>query len=150
MIEQIPETVGEFWNRINGTYQTQQFTAEEAQKARDFEKQMAETQYQRAVADIEKAGLNPAMLYQSGGQGNNVPTSPSGNSNAKGDLLGSASQFVNAISNARMADYKTKTNEISAKTASTAYQAAVTAARAIAPGANEKFMKNLFDSQTYL
>jgi len=33
----------------------------------NYNTQMADTSYQRAVADMEKAGLNPALMYGSGG-----------------------------------------------------------------------------------
>ena len=38
------------------------FNAEQAQMQRDWETEMSNTQYQRGVADMQAAGLNPAML----------------------------------------------------------------------------------------
>jgi len=72
-------------------------SAEQAQKQMDFQERMRETQYQTAIKDMQKAGLNPMLAYQQGGAG--TPSGAMGQvSTAKvGNTIGSALQGYQAM-----------------------------------------------------
>lgn len=67
------------------------FNAREAALNREWQEKMSNTSYSRAVKDMKSAGLNPALLYSSGGQ----MSSPSGSSASYGGS-GGASASVGA------------------------------------------------------
>lgn len=65
-----------------------QFNSVEAQKQRDFEREMSNTAYQRAAADMRAAGLNPYSVY--GGAA--AASTPSGSA-ATGSAASSSGGF---------------------------------------------------------
>ena len=73
-------------------------SAEQAAKQMDFQERMRSTQYQTAVEDMKKSGLNPMLAYTQGGAG--TPSGAMGQvSTAKmGNSVGSALQGYQSLS----------------------------------------------------
>lgn len=55
-----------------------QFNSAEAQKNRDFQERMSNTAYQRAIEDMQKAGINPASLGGAQVSGASTPSGATG------------------------------------------------------------------------
>ncbi len=85
----------------------------EALKNRNFQERMRNTAWQSAVADMEAAGINPALAYSQGGASTPGGSAPPGAENT----VTSAQQGIRLGKELKLLDAQVKTQEATAETA---------------------------------
>ena len=107
---QINDPISDAWFNVTGrttAIQQNNFNAEqaqiqrdfesgEAQKNRDWQEMMSNTSYQRAVADMEAAGLNSALMYSGGGSGASTPSGATAHGTSA-RASGAGSNLINTL-----------------------------------------------------
>lgn len=82
--------IGAIGGAIGGAVVTGGFNAYQASRNRSFQRDMSNTAYQRAVADMRAAGLNPMLAYQQGGASTPSGATASMSDPGLGDVVTSA------------------------------------------------------------
>lgn len=104
------------WLGFGTARKNRESNAEQAALQREWQEKMDNTKYQRAVTDMEKAGINPAMAFSNGGPSISTPSGGTGTSSPTiGNGIGQISSLINSAANmAQVMNYdKSKKNNMS-------------------------------------
>ena len=126
-------------------------SAEQAQIARNWSEQMSNSQYQRAVADLRKSGLNPILAASNGGAG--VPSSSVGivDSGATGSASDVTREAMSALvaTNNMLLQSQTQLKSMAMSTSASQYAAALAAAATTSAAAQSAYA-NMYSSDNAL
>ena len=94
-------------NLTGAEREANEFTAQEAQKQRDWETEMSNTAFQRQVADMQKAGVNPALAMTGGASGASTPSGAS----AQSVSPGTGADIMPMLLNYKLGKYRIDTDK---------------------------------------
>ena len=117
--------IGKIINNLSGQTETMEFNAAEAEKARQHELYKMQNAYQMSTKDMEEAGLNPGLMYGSGGaEMASSASQASASGNGAGivggitNIFTSAAKLINANDNTKNIEAQNKIYHSAAKTLS--------------------------------
>lgn len=104
----------DIWDKVSGN-EANKNNAREAQKQRDWEKEMSDTAHQREAVDLEKAGFNP-LLTGTSGSGASTPSGASATSMTTpgaelSALVGALATLKNANTSAKSSKSQEEVNK---------------------------------------
>lgn len=121
--ESFSRWIGETVNNLSGQTAVMEFNANEAKKAREHELFKMQNAYQMSTKDMIAAGLNPGLMYGSGGAemaSSASQASASGNGagiiNGITNVFTSAAKLINANDNTKNIEAQNKIYNSAAKT----------------------------------
>lgn len=110
--------LGHFTGLGRAEKQQNAFNAQQAQLNREFQERMSNTSYQRAVADMQQAGLNPQLMYGGTSSGASTPSgasaSASGYANRGLQAMQTSLALQKSFADIRLAKAEAKLKEIQA------------------------------------
>jgi len=109
----------------------QKYNTAEAQTNRNFQKMMSDTSYQRAVEDLNKAGLSPMLAYSKGGATTPGGATASSTTGAKSDMSGAIKRDVESDLLREQMEVAKSQRELNVQTASKVAEEAKLAAQRV-------------------